>query len=75
MSQASSTMAMTTTCPLTVVCPSTSCLLRTATMATSLIALPVTSGQHDMVLLPPLALRDSGSVVGLATMPQQQLQS
>ena len=41
-------------------------------MAPSLMGLKVTSGQHDVVLPPPLTLRLSGSVVGLATVPQQQ---
>ena len=75
MSQASNTMAMSTTAPVTVVCSSTSSLLPTVTMVPSLMGLPLTSGQHDVGLLPPLTLGNSGSVVGLATVPQQQLQS
>ena len=37
------------------------------TMAPSLMGLPVTSGQHDVVLPPLLTLRNSGGVVDLAT--------
>ena len=33
------------------------------------------SGQHDVVLLPPLTLRDFGGVVGHATVLQQHPQS
>ena len=57
MSQASTTTARTTTPPMTVLCSSTSSLLSTVTMAPSLMGLPVTSGQHDLVLPPPLTLR------------------
>ena len=45
------------------------------TMAPFLMRLPVTSGQHDMVLPPLRSLRKSGGVVGLANVPQQQPQS
>ena len=38
----------------------------------TLMKLPVTLGQHDVVLPPPLTLKDTGGVVGLATVPQQQ---
>ena len=38
----------------------------------SLIGLPATSGQHDVIVLPPLTPRHSGNVVGLATVQQQQ---
>ena len=75
MSQASATVAVTTTPPVTVVCSGTSSLLTTVTMAPSLMGLPVISGQHDMVLPPLLTLRNSGGVVGLDTVPQQQPQS
>ena len=68
-------MAMTTTPPVTDVCSGTSSLLTTVTMPPSLMGLPMTSGQHDVVLPPPLTLRDSGCVVGPATVPQQQPQS
>ena len=71
MSQASTTMAMTATPPVNVVCSSVSSLLSAVTMAPSLMVLPATSAQHD-VLPPPLTLRNSGSVVGPATVPQQQ---
>ena len=67
MSQASTTMTATTPTPVTVVCSGTSSFLSTVTMAPSLMGLPLTSGQHDVVLTP----RHSGGVVGLATMPQQ----
>ena len=66
MSQASATMATTTTPPVTVVCSSTLSLLTTVTMAPSLMGLPVTSGQHDVVLPSPLTLWNSRGVVGLA---------
>ena len=39
------------------------------------MGLPAMSGQHDVVLLPLLTPRHSGVVVGLATVPQQQLPS
>ena len=42
------------------------------TMIPSLMGLPATSGQHDVVLPLLLTPRDSGCVVGLATVPQQQ---
>ena len=47
----------------------------TVTMAPSLMGLPATSGQHDVLLPPLLILRYSGGVVGFATMPNQQHQS
>ena len=56
----------------TIVCSGTSSLLSTVTMAPSLMGLPVTSGQHDVVLPPLLTLRHSGGVLGPATAPQQQ---
>ena len=37
------------------------------------MGLPATSGQHDVILLPSLTPRHCGSVVDLASMPQQQL--
>ena len=70
-SPAPATMAMTTTPLVTVVCSSTLSLLSIVTMAPSLMGLPVTSGQHDVVLLPPLTPRHSGGVVGLVIVPQQ----
>ena len=42
------------------------------TMAPSLMGLPVTLGQHEVVLPPPLMLRGPGGVIGLASVPQQQ---
>ena len=50
MSQASTTMAMTTTPLLTIVYSGTSSLLSSGTMAPSLMGLKVTSGQHDVLL-------------------------
>ena len=41
-------------------------------MAPSLMGLPATSGQHDVVLPPALTLMYSRAVVGLVTVPQQQ---
>ena len=72
MSQASTTTAMNSTPPATVVYSVTSSLLSMVTMAPSLIGLPATSGQHDVVLLPPLTPRYSGGAVALATVPQQK---
>ena len=71
MSQVSTTTAMTTTPPVTVVSSGMSSL-SSVTMAPSLIGLPTMLGQHDVVLLPPLTPRCSGGVLGLASMPQQQ---
>ena len=70
MSQASTTMATTTTPLVTAVCSSTSSLLSMVTMAPSLMGLSVTSGHYDVVLPPPLTPRHSGDVVGLGTVPQ-----
>ena len=70
-SQAATTMAMNTTPLVTVVSSGISSFLSMVTMVPSLMGLPATSGQHDMVLPPPLTPRHSGSVVGLATVPQQ----
>ena len=66
-SHASTTMCMTTTPPVTVVCYCMSSLLSMVTMVPSLMRIPAISGQHDVVLIP----RHSGCVVGLATVPQQ----
>ena len=66
MSQISTTMAMTTTPPVTVVSsgmPSIS----SVTVAPSLMGLPAMLGQHDVVLLPPLTPKCSGGVLGLAS--------
>ena len=72
MSQASTSTATSTTSLMTFVYSGTLSLLSTATMTPSLIWLPTTSGQHDMVLPPLLTLRHSGGIVGLATVLQQQ---
>ena len=74
MSQASATMAMATTTPVTVVCSGTSSVLTAVTVAPSIMGLPAMLGQHDVALPPPLTLKESGGVVGLATVPQQQPQ-
>ena len=58
MSQASATTAVTTAPPVSVVWSGTSSFLTTVIMAPS-VGLPATSGQHEMVLPPPLTLRDS----------------
>ena len=71
MSQVSTTMAMTTTPPVTVVSLGMSSLSM-VTVAPSLMGLPTMLGQHDVVLLPPLTPRCSGGVLGLASVPQQQ---
>ena len=71
MSQASATMAMTTSPLVTIGYSGMSSLLSMVTMITFLVGFPVTSGQHD-VLSPLLTLRHSGGVDGLATVPQQQ---
>ena len=41
----------------------------------TMMGLPATLGQHDLVLLQPLMQRDTRSVVGLTNVPQQQPQS
>ena len=41
-------------------------------MAPSLTGLSATLGQLDLVLPPPLTLRCSGGVIGLASVPQQK---
>ena len=68
MSQATAT---TTAPPMNVVCFCTSSLMMTLTIAPTLMGLPATSGQHDVVLLPLLMPRDTRDVVGIATVPQQ----
>ena len=65
-----STMAMTTTPPVMVVSSglsSTSSVI----MAPSLMGLPATLGQCEVVLPPPLMLGCPGGVIGLASVPQQ----
>ena len=66
-----STITMTTP-PQVTVSSGTSSLLSVVTMAPSLMGLLATPGQHDVVLPPLLTPRHSGSVVGLATVLQQQ---
>ena len=70
MSQDSTTTAMTTT-PQWLV-SSSMASLSSVTVAPSLMGLPATLGQHDVVLPPLLTLRCSGGVIGLATVSQQQ---
>ena len=72
MSQASTTLATNTTPPVTVVSSGMSSLFSIVTMVPSLMGLPATSGQHEVVLPPPLTPRHSGGAVGLATVLQQQ---
>ena len=74
MSQASTAMATTTT-PLMTVVSSDLSSLSSVTMAPSLMGLPVTLGQRDVVLPPLLMPGCSGGVIGLATVSQQQPQS
>ena len=62
--------AMTTTPPVTLASSGISSL-SSVTMDPSLMGLPTTLGQHDVVLLPPLTLRCSGGVLGHASVPQQ----
>ena len=69
MSQACITMATTTIHLVTVVCSGILSLLSMVTMAPSLMGFPAISGQHGVVLSPPLTPRHSGDVVGLATVP------
>ena len=69
--QASKTMATTTT-PVGTVVSSSLSSLSWVTMAPSLMGLPATMGQNDVVLPPPLTPRCSGGVIGLATVSQQQ---
>ena len=72
MSQASTTMAMTITPPVTCVCSGMSSLLSTVTIAPSLMGLPATSGQHDVVLSPLLTPRYSKGASSLTNVLQQQ---
>ena len=70
MSQASATTATTTTPSVTVVSSGILSLLMTVTMAPILMGIPATSGEGDVVLPPPLMLRDTRGV-GLTTTPHQ----
>ena len=65
-----STMAMTTTPPVTVVSSGLSSVL-----LVTMTGFPATLDQHEVVLPPPLMPRGSGGVIGLASVPQQQLPS
>ena len=64
-------MAMTATPPVTVVSSGMSSI-SSVTVAPSLMQLPTMLGQHDVVLLPPLTPRCSRSILGLASVQQQQ---
>ena len=66
-----STTVMTTTPPVTVVSSGLSSV-SSVTMAPSLVGLPATLGQHEVVLLPLLMPRCPGGVIGLASVPEQQ---
>ena len=61
-----STMAMTTTPPVMVVSSGLSSV-SSVTMAPSLMGLPLTLGQHEVVQPPPKMLRGPGDVIGLAS--------
>ena len=71
MSQVSTTTAMTTTYLVTVV-SSGMLSLSLITMAPSMMGLPATLGQRDVVLPPLLTPTFPGGVIGMASMPQQQ---
>ena len=71
MSQVFTTMAMTTTSLVNVVSSGMSSL-SSGTMAPSLMGLPATLSQHDVVLPPLLTPKCPGGVIGLASVPQQQ---
>ena len=72
MSQVSIIMAMTTTSLVTVVSSGLS-YLSSVTVAPSLMGLPITLGQSDVVLPPLLTPRCSGGVIGLANLHLQCL--
>ena len=71
LSQVSNPTAMTSTPPVTVVSSGMSSL-SLVIMASSLLGLPATLGQHDVALPPPLTSRCSRGVLGFASVPQQQ---
>ena len=71
MSEVSTTTAMTTPPPVTVMSTGMSSL-SLVTMAPSLMGFSATLGQHDVVLPPPLTLRCPGGVIYLVSVPQQQ---
>ena len=62
------TMAMTTTPPAMVVSSGLS-PVSSVTMTPSLMGLPATLGQCDVVKQPPLMLKGSEGVIGLASVP------
>ena len=65
-----------TTNHVTVVFSRASTTTMPVTVASTSMELAVSLGQHNLVLLPPLILRDEiRGVLGLASMPQQQPQS
>ena len=64
-------MATTTTTPVTVVSSGLSSV-SSVTVAPSLMGLPATLHQCEVVQPPPLMLRGSGGVIGLASVLQQQ---
>ena len=65
-------MAMTTT-TLVMVVSSRLSSVSLVTMASSLMDLPATLGQHEVVLPAPLMPRGSGGVVGFASVPSRNL--
>ena len=71
MSHISTTMAMTTTPPVTVVSSGLSSV-SSVTVAPSLTGYPVSLDQCGVVQPPPLMPRGSGGVIGSASVPQQQ---
>ena len=66
-----STMAWTTTPPVTVVSSGLSSV-SSVTVAPSLTGFPVSLDQHGVVPPPTLMLRGSGGVIGSVSVPQQQ---
>ena len=66
-----STMAMTTTPPVMVVSSGLS-LVSSVTVAPSLMGFPVNVDQHGVLQPPPLMPSGSGSVIGSASVSQQQ---
>ena len=66
-----STMAMTTTPPVTVVSSGLSSV-SSVTVAPSLMGLALTLEQHGVIQPPPLMLRGPGGVIGPASVPQHQ---
>ena len=67
-----STMAPTTTPPVTVVSSGLSSV-SSVTVAPSLTGFPVSLDQHGMVPPAPLVLRGYGGVLGSVSVPQQQI--